>query len=111
MHKNAISVEANFSIKKSKMKGEKRVTIKEEASSSSDVKLDTLIRIVERMVDRMSITKRQLEPQVINPNFRGQQQQPQFRIKQREWRAPEQPAHPYHIQTLLQQNYAQGGEE
>ena len=71
MQRYAVSVEANLSIKNSKMKGEIKVTIKEETSSSSEVKLDALIRTLERMVDRMSSMERQPEAQVRNPNFRG----------------------------------------
>ena len=47
MQKNVVSVEANLLAKRSRMRPEKRVTMKEEASTS-DVKMDTLIRIVER---------------------------------------------------------------
>jgi len=55
MQKNGVSVEANLLIKKSKMKPEKKVTIKEESSSSSDGKLDTLIKTMEKMMERMTI--------------------------------------------------------
>jgi len=51
------------------MRLEKRVTVKEEASTS-DVKMDTLIQKMERMVDQLSIIDRP-EPQIRNPNFRG----------------------------------------
>ena len=61
MQRNEINVEENLSIKKSMMKGERKVTIKEETSSSSVVKLDTLIRTVEIIVDRMYITEIQSE--------------------------------------------------
>ena len=71
MQKNSVSVATNLSIKKSKMKGERKVTIKEEASSSFEVKFDTLIRTIERMVDKISITERQSEAQVRNHNIRG----------------------------------------
>ena len=110
MKKNTVSIEENLTIKKSNTKGERKVTIKEEPSTSSDAKLDTLIRKMDRMVDKMSITKMQLETQVQNPNFLGQQHQPQFMIKHREQRAPEQLAQEQ-IHTPLQQNYAQGFEE
>ena len=81
MQKNAVSVEANLLAKRARMRSEKRVTMKEEASNS-DVKMDTLIWTVEGMVDQLSITDGP-EPQIQNPNFRGQQQ-PQLWIKQRE---------------------------
>lgn len=71
MKRNAISVEANLLIKKSKIKSEKpekKVTIKEESSSSSEVKLDTLNKTMERMIDRMTIADRKVEPSIRNPN-------------------------------------------
>ena len=72
IQKNAVSVEANLLMKRARARNERRVTIKDEPSTSSfDAKMDTLIRTIERMVGRMSITERQLE--VKNPNFRGQQ--------------------------------------
>ena len=108
MQKNVVSVEANLLSKRARMRSEKRVTIKEEASTL-DLKMDTLIQTVERMVDQLTITDR-LEPPIRNPNSRGQQQ-PQFRIKQREQKAPDQPAQQQQIRTPLQQNYVQGMEE
>lgn len=80
---NAVSVEENLMIKKSQLKHEKpkkKVTIKEEPSSSTNIKLDTLIKTMDRMADQMINLDRQLEPQVGNLNFRNQQQ-PQYRIK------------------------------
>jgi hypothetical protein len=66
---------------------ERRVTIKEEPStSSSDVKLYSLAREVERMMERLTITERnpprenQPAPQIWNPNFRRNPPQ----IRQRE---------------------------
>ena len=67
-------MEANLIIKKSKIKTEKRVTIKEEISTSSEGKLDTLIKTMENMMDNMSIDDQQAEPSIRNPNFRGQNQ-------------------------------------
>ena len=86
------------------------MTIKEEPSTSSDTKFDALLRTMEIMLDKMSISDRQTKPQIKNPNFRGQQQQPQFWIKQREQRAPETQQQ-QQIRTPLQQNYAQSDEE
>lgn len=60
--------------KRDRTKVEKKVTIKEEASSS-----DHALRKIEKMFDRLTIDKP--EAQVRNPNFCGQQQ-PQLRIKQ-----------------------------
>lgn len=76
MQRNVVSVEANLLINKSKRKVEKRVTIKEETSSSPKEKFDNLIRNVDKMVERMSILESQSDNQIHNPNFQGQQQQP-----------------------------------
>jgi hypothetical protein len=84
MQKNAVSVEVNLHIKRSKTKTEKKVTIKEEPSTSSEGKLDSLIKTMERMMDKMSIKEKSTEPLIINPNYRGQQQQNQYRVRQRE---------------------------
>ena len=62
--------------KRARTRAEKKVTIKEEVSTS-----DQVLRKMEKMFERLTIDKS--EPQVRNPNFRGQQQ-PQFRIKQQE---------------------------
>lgn len=74
MQKIAISVEANLLAKRARAKVEKKVTMKEEVSKQ-------VLRKMEKMFDRLTIDKS--KPQVNNLNFRGQQQ-PQFRIKQRE---------------------------
>ena len=97
-------------MKRARARNERRVTIKDEPSTSSpDAKMETLIRTIEWMVDRISITERQ--PEVRNSNYIGQQQ-PHLRIKQREQQAPEQPPQQQKkIITPLQQNYAQGEEE
>jgi len=83
MHKITVSVEANLLAKRARVKTEKKVTIKEEASSS-----DHLLHKIEKMFDRLTIVDTP-KTQVRNPNFRGQQQ-PQFRIKQWEQRAQDQ---------------------
>lgn len=75
MQKNVVSVEANLLAKRERMRSNKTVTMKEEASTL-DVKMDTLIQMMERMVYRFSITDKPT-PQIRNPNFRGQQP-PQF---------------------------------
>lgn len=62
MQKIAIIVEANILAKRARTKEEKRVTVKEEASPSEN-KMDTLIRTVENMVDRLTI-KDIPEPQI-----------------------------------------------
>jgi len=62
----------------------KKVTVKEESSS-----MDQLLKKVEQMLERVKLDKP--EPQVRNPKFRGQQQ-PQYRIRQRDQQAQEQTA-------------------
>ena len=57
MQKNVVSVEANLLAKITRMRSEKKVTVKEEASTSN-VKMNTLIRKMERMVDRLFIKDR-----------------------------------------------------
>ena len=74
----AVSVEANLLARRARARAKKKVVVKEEASPS-DSKMDTLIRTMERMVDQLTISDKP-EPQIRNPNFRGQQQ-PQFRIR------------------------------
>lgn len=76
MQKIVVSVEANLNDKRARMKAEKKVSIKENASTS-----DQVLHKVEKMIERLAIDKP--EPQIRNPNFCGKQQ-PQFRIKQRE---------------------------
>ena len=74
MQKIAVCVEANLLDKRARTKTEKKVTIKEEASSP-----DHLLRKIEKMSDRLTIVDK-LETQIKNPNLCGQQQ-PQFKIK------------------------------
>ena len=73
MQKIAVSVEANLLTKRARAKAEKKVTVKEESSS-----VDQLLQKVEKILERVKLDKP--EPQVRNPNFRGQQQ-PQYRIR------------------------------
>lgn len=86
MQKNVVIVEANLLAKKSKLKIEKRVTIKEEPSTSSDIKLDTLVKTMEKMMEKMTLLDKAVarEPQggphIRNLNFRRQQ----IQIKQRD---------------------------
>lgn len=66
MQKIVASVEANLNDKRARMKAEKRVTIKEEASTS-----DQLLRKVATLLENTHLSKP--EPQIRNPNFRGPQ--------------------------------------
>jgi hypothetical protein len=77
MQKRTISVEANLLAKRARQRIERRVTIKEEPSTySSDAKLYSLARAVERMMERLTVTERnpprenQPAAQIQNPNFR-----------------------------------------
>ena len=87
MQANRIKVEANILAKKAKLKSERRVTIKEEPSTfASDRKIDNLVRVVEKMMQRVKINdqvqmrENQNAPQNRNQNFRRNVPQ----IKQRE---------------------------
>ena len=78
MQKNVVSVEANLLANKAKFGSEKRVTIKQESSLSSNVNMDNLVKTMERMMERMTLTNmvapRQPQgvPQIKNTNFRRQ---------------------------------------
>jgi ribonuclease HI len=115
MQKSAVSVEANLLARRARQRTERRVTIKEEPStSSSDAKLDSLARAMERMMERLTIAERnpprdnQATPPIRNPNFR--RNLPQIRQRdprdQREQRGPDQ-----QIRPPLQENYIDDGEE
>ncbi|MCY6525042.1 hypothetical protein, partial [Actinobacillus pleuropneumoniae] len=76
MQENSIKVEANILAKKSKLKSERRVTIKEEPSTStSGHKIDNLLRVVERMIqivninDQAQMRENQTAPQNRNQNL------------------------------------------
>ena len=59
MQKSAVSVEANLLARRARKRTKRRVTIKEEPStSSSDTKLDSLAREMERMMERLTIANR-----------------------------------------------------
>lgn len=78
MQKIVVSIEANSLAKRARTKAKKKVMIKEETSTLDQVQL-------EKMFDRLTIAYKP-KTQVKTPNFRGQQQPP-FKIKQREKRA------------------------
>ena len=101
MQKIAVSVEANLLSNRARAKAERKVTVKEESSS-----MDQLLKKVEKMLERVKLDKP--EPQVRNPNIRGQQQ-PQYRIRQRDQRSQEQTAQ-HLVQTPFQQNFVHGPE-
>ena len=64
IQKIAVSVEANLLAKRARTKAEKKVTIKEEVSTSNQV-----LRKMEKTFDKLKIYKP--EPQIRNPNFHG----------------------------------------
>jgi hypothetical protein len=77
MQKIFVSVEANLLARRARQRTERRVMIKEDPStSSSDEKLYSLARAMERMMERLTIADRnpprenQAAPQIQNPNFR-----------------------------------------
>jgi hypothetical protein len=118
MQKSVISVEANLLEKRARQRSERRVTIKEEPSTSTtDSKLDSVVRNLELLMERTSISDRNPSrdntpaPQIRNPNFR--RNPPQIRQRdqrdprdQRDQRGPDQP-----IRPPLQENYADDGGE
>ena len=76
MQSNIVSVEANLLARKARMRNEKKVVIKEEASNS-DGKVDVLAKSLERIMDRLENMERknqwqnrQQQPPIRNPNFR-----------------------------------------
>ena len=57
MQSNVVSVEANLLPKKARLRNEKRVTIKEE-TSTSDLKIDQLEKKLERVMDGLDNMER-----------------------------------------------------
>ena len=81
MQRRVVSAEANLIEKRARMRSDKRVTYKDEtipSTSSSDAKIDNLVKTMERMMERINLSERisprenQENPQNINrnPNFR-----------------------------------------
>jgi hypothetical protein len=118
MKKSDVSVEANMLAKITRQRKERRVTMKEEPSTSSvDAKIDSLVRTMERMMERLYIIDRnpprenQPGPQIKNPNFRRnppqiRQREPREQREQREQRGSDQ-----QIRPPFQENYADEEEE
>jgi len=115
MQKSAISVEANLLVKRARQRSERRVTIKEEPSTSTtDSKWDSVVRNLELLLERVNVSDRNPPrdntpaPPIRNPNFR--RNPPQIRQRdprdQREQRGPDQ-----QIRPPLQENYADEGGE
>ena len=83
MMNDAIEVEINMmSSKRGKYKSETR-RVKDEPQSSSDSKFDSMMKVMEKLVDKLSIADRKAirdsnEPQIRNPNIRQPRKQPQI---------------------------------
>lgn len=59
MQRGAVSVEANLNAKRDRLRVEKKVTYKEETmASTSDAKIDSLVRKMERMMERINLNER-----------------------------------------------------
>ena len=73
MQIDVVGVEVNILAKKARLRNERRVTMKEEASGS-DTKIDMLAKTLERMMDRLDNIERRPQwdnqQQIRNPNFR-----------------------------------------
>ena len=77
MQINVFSVEENLLARSARMRNERRVTIKDEPSTSYS-KIDSLAKSMERKMDRLENMERkpqwdnqQQGPQIRNPNFRN----------------------------------------
>lgn len=109
MQRYVVSVEANLQAKRERMRTEKIVTFREEESTSaSEAKIDSLVRTMERMMERININDRNVPrenttvQQNQNPNPRRNPPQ----IRQREQRGLDQ-----QIRPPFQENYADEGGE
>jgi hypothetical protein len=101
----------NILARRARKRTERRVTIKEEPSTSTaDAKIYSLVRIMEilEITERNPPRENQPAPQIRNPNFR--RNPPQIRKRepreQREQRGPDR-----QIRPPFQENYANDGEE
>jgi hypothetical protein len=115
MQKSAISVEANLLAKRAHQRSERRVTIKEEPSTSTtNSKWDSMVRTLELMLERVNVSDinplrdNTPAPLIQNPNFRRNPPQ----IRQRDpWDQREQRGTDQQIRPPLQENYADEGGE
>ena len=104
MQRVVVSVEENLLAKGARLRNERRVTIKEEPSTSfSDAKIDSLVRTIEITIERINLneraTPRENQPTLQNRNQNPRRNPPQ--IKQREQWGPDQK-----IRPPFQENYA-----
>ena len=105
MKSNVVSVETNLLAKRDRMRNEKRVTIKEEPSTSEG-KIDSLAKSVERIMDRLENMERKSQwenqqgSQIRKPNFRKNPNTGKTRDV-----IPNQQIRPH-----FQENYAEGSQ-
>jgi hypothetical protein len=124
MQKCAISVEANLLARRARHRNERRVTIREEPSTSNnDYKMDTVVKSLALLLERSNISDKNPPrddtptPQIRNPNFRRnppqiRQRDPRDQRDQRDLRDQrEQRGLDPPIKPPLQENYADDGEE
>jgi len=107
IQRSFVSVEANLQAKRAKMRTERQLTFKEEASTSAtEAKIDSLVRTMEIMMERISINDRNVPrenpPVQQNRNPNPRRNTPQ--IRQRNQRGSHQ-----QIRLPFQENYADEG--
>ena len=81
MQRGDVSVEANLIEKRARMRSEKRVTYKDEnmaSTSSSDVKINNLVRVMERMMEIINLSERK-PPRENQENLQNRNRNPNFR--------------------------------
>ena len=90
MQRGAISVEANLNARRARLKVEKKVTYKDEARpSTSDSKIDSMARTMERMMSKINMNERadpkenQTAPQNKNQNQNQKIRRNPTQIRQR----------------------------
>lgn len=109
MQRGDVSLEVNLQAKRARMRIERQVTFKEEASTSAvEAKIDSLVRTMERMMERININDRNVPrentPTQRNQNPNRRRNNPQ--IRQRDQRGLDQ-----QIRPPFQDNYAEEGME
>jgi len=100
MQRDVVSIEANLQAKRARMRIEKRVTFREEAFTFvAEAKIDSLVRTMERMMERININKNTPTQENRNPN-------PTRNPQHNKQRGPDQ-----QIRPPFQENYAEKGKE
>jgi len=70
IHKNIVDIEAKILVKKAKMEVERRGVVKEDFPPSSDNKLDALVKIMQRLIKKLTLQNKL--------TIREQQRRPPF---------------------------------